>query len=80
MKKIHLISSTAVGAVKTGFKVKWILYGMHLQPGQPVLIKHLIGVLARVLKPLSERPTVDSGTVHVPIEMHSQQLLQGRGT
>ena len=33
-----------------------------------------------MLKPLAERPSVDRGTVRVPIGMYSQQLLQGRGT
>ena len=33
-EQIHLISLTAVGAVKTGFKVKGLLYGMQLQSGQ----------------------------------------------
>ena len=79
-ERIHLISETAVGAVKTGFKVNGILYGMQLQPGHPFLFNHMIGVLARVLKLLAECPTVDSHTVHVPIGMYSQQLLQGRGT
>ena len=45
-KRIHLIYFTAVGEVKTGFKVKGILYGMQPQPGQPFLINHVIGVLA----------------------------------
>ena len=42
----HFISLTAACAVKTGFKVKGILYGTQQQPGQPFLINHLIGVLA----------------------------------
>ena len=37
-------------------EVKGILYGMQRQPGQPFLVNHLIGVLARVLKPLAECP------------------------
>jgi len=45
-EQIHFNFLTATGAVKTGFKVKGILYGMQPQPGQPFLIKHLIGVLA----------------------------------
>ena len=57
ISSIHFISLTAACAVKTGFKAKWeYLYGMQRQPGQPFLISHLIGVLARVLKPLAERP------------------------
>ena len=39
-----------------GFKVNVILYGMQRQPGQPILVNHLIGVLACVLKPLAELP------------------------
>ena len=33
-----------------------------------------------MLKQLAERPTVNSGTVLVPIGMYSRQLIQGRGT
>ena len=45
-ERIHFISLTAACAVKTGFKVKGILYDIQRQPGQPFLINHLIGVLA----------------------------------
>ena len=42
------------------------------QSEQPAfLINHLIGVLAWVLKPLAERPTVNGSTVHVPVGMYS---------
>ena len=42
----YFISLTDAGVVKIGYKVKGILYGMQLQPGQPCLINYLIGVLA----------------------------------
>ena len=45
-EQIHFISLTAACVVKTGFKVKGMLYGMQPQPGQPFLINHSIGVLA----------------------------------
>ena len=45
-EQIHFILLTAACAVKTGFKVKGILYNIQRQPGQPFLINHLIGVLA----------------------------------
>ena len=67
-EQIHNISLTAACAVKTGFKVKEILYDMRQQPDQPFLINHSIGVLARELQPLAERLTVDSGTALRPSE------------
>ena len=45
-EQIHFISLTAVCLLKTGIKVKGILYGMQLQPGHPFRINYLIGVLA----------------------------------
>ena len=46
VERIHLFYLNAAGTVKTGFKVKGILYGMQPQPGQLFLVNHFIGVLA----------------------------------
>ena len=50
---------------------------MQRQPGQPFLINHLNGVLARVLEPLTERLTFHGGTTLRPSEriVHSLWTL-----
>jgi len=76
-ERIHFITLTAARAVKTGYKIKGIQYGMQQQTGQPLLINNLISVLAWVFKPLAEHLSVDSGTMLCPSEwiFHSLQTL-----